>query len=112
MTRLALALLLAATSARAADLAILPSEIRLDGPKSARSVIVEARDGAAFLGDEPARAAFRIDNPAVATVTPDGTIAPVGDGTATLTAEVDGRQANAKVHVRDITRPFAWSFRN
>jgi hypothetical protein len=107
-----LLLLLFAAPTRAAELAILPAEVRLDGPKSARRVIVEAREGATFVGDETPGARFMIDNPAVAAVSADGTVTPTGDGTATLTAQVGGRKATATVIVRDFARPFDWSFRN
>lgn len=108
-TLLALALL---STARAGDLALLPPSIALDGPKSSQRVLVEAREGEAYVGDETARATFTIDDPRVATVSPEGVVTPSGDGTATLTATVGDRTATATVAVKGFGRDEPWSFRN
>jgi hypothetical protein len=109
---LSVLLILGGGAARAADLAILPAEIALDGPRAFQRVLAESREGATFTGDETAKAAFSIDDPAVAAVSPDGVVTPVADGTATLRATVGDRTATAKVTVRGSGKSFPWSFRN
>src|SRR5213076_3213745 len=42
----------------------------------------------------------------------DGMAVPVGNGTAKITATVDGKSATADVVVSGMDRPFQWSFRN
>src|SRR5947207_31058 len=115
MTRLpawALLLFLALSPARGADLVLLPASATLDGPKAAQRFLVEARTGGMLVADETARATFAIDHPKVAAVAPDGTVTPVGDGTATLTATVGGRSARATITVKNFGREAPWSFRN
>jgi len=64
------------------------------------------------VGDRTGQAAFSTDNPRVATVAADGTVTPVGNGLATLSATVEGRVARVSVSVEDAGRDEPWSFRN
>jgi hypothetical protein len=91
---------------------LLPAEVTLTGPKARQRVLVAARGPEGFVGDLTARARFVSSNPKVAVVDLSGVVRPVADGTATLTAVVDGRRATAAVRVRDVAKPFAWSFAN
>src|SRR6185312_1221312 len=58
------------------------------------------------------QARFTSSHPAVATVDASGVVRAVGDGEATITAVVEGKQATVKVTARKTKEPFTWSFRN
>ncbi len=107
-----LVLLLAATPAFAGDLRVLPPDVTLTGPKaSAKLLVVDEANGRATadLGDA---AAFASSDANVVKVDPDGTVHPVADGEATVTAKVGDRVAAAKVRVAKVKEPFEWTFRN
>jgi hypothetical protein len=86
--------------------------VTLTGPRAKQRFVVEARGESGFDGDLSARARFRSSNPKVATVDAQGTVRPVSEGVTTLTALVDGARAAATVRVRDLGKPFTWSFTN
>src|SRR5690242_14793299 len=65
-----------------------------------------------MVGDLTEQARFSSSNPAVAAVDEGGVVRPVADGEAVITAAAGGGQATAKVRVRKVKEPFAWSFRN
>lgn len=98
--------------ARGADLAILPAAITLDGSNAAQRVLVEETEGAVPIADATAKAQFKIDKPNVAKICPDGTITPLGNGKATLTATLGSQTARATITVKNGARPTVWSFRN
>jgi len=99
-------------AARGAELILLPPTAILDGPGARQRFLVELRDEGRFIADRSGEATFTIDNPAVATVAPDGTVSPAGDGTATLTARAGGMTATAAITVKGSGREMAWSFKN
>lgn len=114
-----LGLAVAADAAQAADsngsLTLLPARFTLTGPKAAQRVLVEVREGEKFVADKTTQAVFTSSNPRVATVGKDGTVRPVGDGVATITAALTGtagRKATAEVRVERARLPFVWSFRS
>ncbi|HZP83975.1 MAG TPA: hypothetical protein VFB21_20210, partial [Chthonomonadaceae bacterium] len=88
---------------------ILPSQVTLTGPKASQRLIVEAQRGERFVGDVSAKAAFASSNPQVARVDKSGVVWPVGDGVATVTANVEGQTAKAEVRVTGTRAPFVWS---
>jgi Protein of unknown function (DUF1553)/Protein of unknown function (DUF1549) len=98
-------------TASAADLKILPHDITLTGPHASQRLLIAAEEGGAVTGDQTVQATFTSANPAVAVVDA-GTVRPVGDGETTITATVDGKQANAKVKVVRAKETIDWSFRN
>jgi hypothetical protein len=107
-----LAVFLAAGAASAGELRLLPGDVVLTGPHaSQRLLVVEQQDGR-VVGDRTPQARFQSSHPAVATVDGGGTLHAAGDGTATITAAVEGRQAQVQVQVRQAKEPFTWSFRN
>jgi hypothetical protein len=55
---------------------------------------------------------FSSDNPRVATVAPDGTVTPVGNGSVAISAKVDGQTVSASVSVENFERDLPWSFQN
>jgi len=91
---------------------LIPPSARLDGPKARQSFLVEEREGDAWVGDLTKKAAFASDNPRIAVVSPEGTVTPVANGTATVSATVDGKTARANVSVENFERDEPWSFRN
>jgi hypothetical protein len=94
------------------SIALLPAKARLEGPRSAQKFLVERRDGDAWTADLTSKAAFRVENSAVARVEPDGTVRPVANGTTAVVARVDGREARAEVVVARIEDEAPWSFKN
>jgi hypothetical protein len=94
------------------ELQILPPSVRLDGPKAHQQLLVEEGTPNSWVADQTRRAAFSSDHPGVATVAPDGTVTPVGNGAATITATVDGKTARVSVSVENFDRDTPWSFRN
>lgn len=95
----------------APSLVVLPASVTLTGPKASQRLVVEARREA-FVGDLTAKARWASSNPKVAVVDATGRVRPVADGTATLTAVVDGRKAFATVRVKESGKPWVWSFTN
>ena len=111
--RLVLPLTLAiALPARREDVVLLPDSATLDGPRVSARFLVEARAGAAFVADRTPSAKFEIDKPAVAVVSADGLVTPVGDGQAVLTAHVGNQTVTAAITVKNSGNEEPWSFRN
>jgi hypothetical protein len=107
-----LLLLVFATSSRAGEIVLLPGLATLDGAHASQRFLVESREGKAFVADETTKATFAMDNPKVATVSADGRVTPIGDGTARLTATFGNRSAKASIAVKNSGREDPWSFRN
>ncbi len=107
-----LALFLAAGSASAGELRLLPGDVVLTGPHATQRLLVVEQEGGRVVGDRTPQAHFQSSQPAVAVVDTGGTVRAAGDGTATITAVVEGRQVQVQVRVQKATEPFTWSFRN
>ncbi|MGE3820622.1 MAG: hypothetical protein AB7I30_14510, partial [Isosphaeraceae bacterium] len=107
-----LTLLVATRFAVGGEFQVLPSAIRLDGPHARQRLLVEAREGTAWVGDLTSKATFQVQDPRVARVEPDGTLFPVANGSTLVTATIDGRSASATVSVENAGRDETWSFRN
>ena len=96
----------------AADtLQLLPSALTLLGPEAKHQLLAETLRGD-HQDDQTRLARWSSANPAVATVDQTGLVQPVSDGTTQITAEAEGRKAQAAVTVRDSHAPFTWNFRN
>lgn len=105
------AILLLPATAVAADLSILPGPITLNGPEAYQQLLAEAKlDN--HQEDWTRTVKWTSTNPAVATVDPSGTIRPVSDGEASITAAAEGRTASVTVHVKNAHAAHTWSFRN
>ena len=91
---------------------LLPGKVELTGARATQRLIVEKREGGAFAGDLTGRARFVSSNPRVATVDAGGVVRPVADGSAVITAVIDGAKASAPVRVHGTKKPFPWSFAN
>ncbi len=103
---------LAAQSACAVDLALLPADVPLIGPNARQQLLVVLREGDRVVGDATAKAKFASSNPAAAGVDESGEVRAVGDGDAQITATVDGKIATANVRVTKAKEPGEWNFRN
>ncbi len=109
---IALAAVCPLSAASASEIVLLPGSAVLDGPKATRRFLAEAREGEAFVADRTADAAFAIDDPKVATVAPDGTVTPSGDGSTTLMARIGDHTAKATITVSNFGLNTPWSFKN
>ncbi len=96
----------------AAELKILPTDVTLTGARANQRLLVVAEEDGRVIGERTAQAKFTSSHPAVASVDATGVVRSVGDGEATITAMVDGKNAHVKVSVRKTKEPSAWSFRN
>ncbi len=96
----------------ALELRILPPAIVLTGPHASQQLVVEIRRAGQFAGDVTAKAEFVSDNPSVAKVSAEGVLTPVGDGTATIRAEVNGQVVETEVTVKSAQTVEPWSFRH
>ena len=92
-------------------LLMLPKQIDLKGPHATQRLLVEELRAEQFVGDRTGEATFSSSNEAVAIVE-NGVVVPVGDGSATLTAQVGDTSVSARVTVRDAQAETSWSFRN
>src|SRR5260370_816850 len=81
----------AASDQPAVALKILPPEPVLTGPHASQQLVVEEMRGGQFAGDVTASAKFTSSHPQISQVNATGVVTPVGDGTATIRAEVGGR---------------------
>src|SRR5690242_4663660 len=91
------AVFLGMTAVPAAELTVAPAAVPLVGPHASQRLLVLDSEGGRATGDHTADAAFASSNPAVATVDGDGVVRAAGDGTATITATVNGRTAIAAI---------------
>ena len=100
-------------SGAADDPAILPGPIELDGPRSARRILVEAMRGGRAVGDLTPSARLEVDRPEVATVSADGVVTPKADGNARLIARVGdahGAVVSTIITVKNMGRREPYSF--
>ncbi len=95
-----------------AELKIQPADVTLTGPHASQRLLVLAEDNGQVIGEQTPQAKFTSSHPAVATVDAAGVVRPAGDGEATITAAVEGKQATVKVSVRKVKEPSTRSFRN
>lgn len=96
-------------------LTVEPAAVTLVGPHDVQRLLVTAIVSAGSgerLVDASAAATFRSANHAVAVVSGDGVVRPVGDGSADIVIDHGGRQAVARVTVKDFAAEVPVSFRN
>lgn len=101
-------LLVAATSARAADLRIYPPEITITGPNRTQQLVVVWEDNGRAIGMPLAN--FRSSNDQLARVDSSGLVTVAGTGQATITATVGDHRAEVKLTAAADTA--GWSFRH
>ncbi|MBI4557697.1 MAG: DUF1549 domain-containing protein [Candidatus Hydrogenedentes bacterium] len=95
-----------------AEVVILPADVVLNHQGAQHQLLVEQRTGANWEGDLTVRAQFQSSDPQIASVDEHGTLWANGNGTATITATVEGQSATATVEVKGIDAPYHASFRN
>jgi hypothetical protein len=100
-----------AAGAVAADgLAVFPAECTLSTPESRQQLIVHELERGEVGRQHGTGIEWSSSDPKVATVR-DGVVTPLHDGQATITAKVGAQRGVAKVVVKGMSTPFAWSFR-
>jgi hypothetical protein len=99
-----------AAGLRADTLEILPKQISLTTSQSRQTVIAQRMDGGKYLG-QAADAKFTSSDDKIVRIE-DGVALPVGNGKATITANVGAMSATVEVRVSGQEQPFQWSFRN
>ncbi len=104
--------LISADAPPADGLHLLPPTALFDGKNDTLRPVVETAHGGRFDGDVTAQARFESSDPRVATVSADGTIVPVGDGEATISAVLGGDRAMMPIKVRNAGKAKPRSFRN
>ncbi len=108
------AILLCAPAQVSADYsyALIPATTTLSSNHSSQQLLMERLADGLFIGDKTHETAFSTSDPAVATVDDTGLVRPVGHGTATIYATVDGQSATAMVVVEKMGETAGRSFRN
>lgn len=92
---------------------ILPGSLTLNGARDTRRLIVEVLDASGrAIGDRTKAAKVSIDHPAVVVAGKDGILHPRHNGTAIVTASINGSTASIRVNVCGMTTPHAPGFRN
>jgi len=81
-------------------LTLAPKDFTLRGHDARQRLTVTGTTNGSPV-DLTRKATFRCDSPDIARVSADGIVTPLADGSATVTATVDGKQATATVKVID-----------
>ena len=101
-----------ATSNNARSPAVFPSDVRLSTVRARQRLVVQwVRPDGQLMGQINDDIQWSSSNQNVASVVA-GVVAPVGNGTATITVKVNGKTATTNVVVTNQEMPFTWSFRN
>lgn len=100
-----------ALPALAGDLRIYPPEATISGPNRTLQLIVVEEENGRVVRDHTTAAKFTTLKGAIARVV-NGRVTATGNGTATITAAVNGKTTTANVTVREFATPVNWSFRN
>ena len=100
-----------ALSEAAEGLTLFPSTVELRGPEARHRLLLQRTDGSRILASFAGAVEWKSSDEKVARVE-NGTIVPVGNGQATITAVADGKASEATVRVRDMESQHQWSFRN
>jgi hypothetical protein len=98
-----------------ASLTIVPAEFRIMGADQLQRVIVQGANkdkSDARVLDFSRQATYAVSNPKVATVSADGVVTPLGNGSCELKATVGGQSVTAKLSVSDFDLTPPVSFRN
>lgn len=100
-----------AITACAADVELIPPEVRLTGLRASTRVLVEESADGLRVGQVKSDVKWSVDNQKVATIS-NGEITATGNGTTTLRAIVNGRTLSAQVSVDRADAELSPSFRN
>jgi len=91
---------------------IVPATVSITGRHSTQRFLVEGTFADGHQEELTSRARIAISDAKVAVVDKDNFAVPQADGQATITAVVEGHQANAPLSVKDYADVLTWSFRN
>jgi Protein of unknown function (DUF1549)/Protein of unknown function (DUF1553)/Bacterial Ig-like domain (group 2) len=94
------------------DVSASPAIVRLVGPKSSYSLLVQAKNAAGDAVDLTHAARYQSTNRTIATVSATGVVRAVADGKAEVVVEVAGQKRSVTVEVSDFTRPHEYHFEN
>ena len=96
----------------AADVRLLPGKLVLDGVEARHVILAEQFDGDVATGIAANDVRLQSSDENIVRID-GGTVVPVSDGKATISAVRSGKSlATAEVVVRNTSVPFEWSFRN
>jgi hypothetical protein len=90
---------------------LLPSEIALNSSESRQTLVVQRQANGQFQEQAAEGVSFASSDEKVVRVA-GGVAIPVGNGSATITANIGDQSAAAQVTVTSCDQPFQWSFRN
>ena len=90
---------------------ILPARVSLSTTVARQRIIVQEVADGKYGGQRGKGVKLTSSDPAIARIE-ESLVIPVKNGTATITASLDGQQATAEVTVAGQKEPFEWSFRN
>jgi len=95
-----------------AELTASPRDIRLDGPQSRATLLVDGRTGDGRFIDLTRSATFRSRDPKIAAVSGNGIVRGVGDGKTIIEIAAGGKTATVIVNVTNARRPRRYHFEN
>ncbi|MFO0877498.1 MAG: DUF1553 domain-containing protein [Gemmataceae bacterium] len=99
MIQLPLLLALALPGQNAAPLSVTPASLTLLGKGDRQQLLVNLRVEGRPV-DRTRQARYRSENPAIASVSPDGVVTSAGNGSTNIVAEVEGQSVRVAVQVR------------
>ena len=92
-------------------IAIVPAHVRLDGSEARQTLLVTLVDGPLVTGSIRSGLEWSSSDERIAKVV-DGSVVPVGNGTATISVMANELTATATVTVEQFEAAHVWSFRN
>lgn len=90
---------------------LLPEKIQLSGKEARHRLSIQKISGDNIVGPVTAKYTLTSSNPSVVKIK-EGTLIPVSNGKATITATSETLQSKSSVVVSGINKPHRWSFRN
>ena len=111
LRRVVLALCLLPSVSFAAELAVLPGEVKLAGAGASHRLLVVLTEQGRVVRDVTGEAAFTLADAKIAVVN-GGQVVASADGVTAVTATFEGKAASASVTVTKAGTPQAWGFLN
>src|SRR5262245_41698322 len=104
-------LMLATVVSAGTQIAIVPGDIRLSGPKARQRLLAEEMRAGHAVGEITDKVKFTSRDPKIVMVR-DGLAIPIANGKATIVVQLGNQTAEAEATVVGLDKPFSWSFRN
>jgi hypothetical protein len=111
MKRIWFCIVVTSAFASAQSLVVYPQKAEMNGREARQQLIAEASANA-YQEDLTKSAIWTSSDPKIVKVDANGTLTPVADGVAKITAKVNGAEASSTITVSNVNAPFTWSFRN